>query len=112
MANLPNTTANSANNAVLDLLRATYKTLFIPVVLAGREIGMAEGTTRNLLTEEKFPLPTTTRGTRRYVTIFDLADYVSRKSPALSSLPSAAASKPSKRGPRFKKDRMDEQGRA
>lgn len=108
------TTANSATNAVLDLLRATYKTLFIPVVEAGREIGMAEGTTRNLLTEEKFPLPTTTRGTRRYVTIFDLADYVSRKSPALSSLPSAAASasKPSKRGPRFKKDRMEEQGRA
>lgn len=101
MAHLPNTTANSAN-AVLDLLRATYKTLFIPVVEAGREIGMAEGTTRNLLTEGKFPLPTTTRGVRRYVTIFDLADYVARKSPSLSSLPNL----PAKRGPRFKSDRI------
>lgn len=107
---MPKTTANPAYNEVLELLRATYKTLLIPVVDAGREIGLAEGTTRNMLTEERFPLPTRTVGVKRFVAIFVLAEYVAHNS--FSSAIHSVASKPAKRGPRFKKDRMAEQGRA
>lgn len=108
---MPKTTANPAYNEVLDLLRATYKTLLIPVVDAGREIGLAEGTTRNMLTEERFPLPTRTVGVKRFVAIFVLADYVAHNSLS-SAVHHSVASKPAKRGPRFKKDRLAEQGRA
>ncbi len=48
----------TSTNAVLEILRATYKTLYISAVSAGQEIGIAQGTTRNMLTEGRFPLPT------------------------------------------------------
>lgn len=102
------TTASSISNA-LDILRATYKTIYIPVVDAGREIGLAASSTRNMLSEDRFPIPTTKIGAKRVVSIFVLADFVSRQSP-LS--PSSPVSKPAKRGPRFKKDRLADQGRA
>jgi len=47
---MPNKTATLANNSVLDILRATYQTIFISAVDAGKEIGIAPGTTRNMLT--------------------------------------------------------------
>lgn len=106
---MPTTTASLASNAVLDVLRATYKTIYIPVVDAGREIGLAASSTRNMLSEGRFPIPTTKIGVKRVVSIFVLADFVTRQSPLSSSSP---VSKPAKRGPRFKKDRLAEQGRA
>lgn len=101
---MPTITANSASNAVLDVLRATYKTIYIPYVDAGRELGLAPSTSRNRYAKGLFPIPTIKIGGHRVVSIFDLADYVCQKSPSVS--------KPTKRGPRFKKDRLAEQGRA
>jgi hypothetical protein len=98
---MPTITANSASNAVLDVLRATYKTIYIPFVDAGREIGLAKSSSRNMLYEGRFPLPTIKIGVRRMVSIFALAEFLTQQSP-----------KPAKRGPRFKKDRLAEQGRA
>lgn len=96
---------SSTSNAVLDVLRATYKTIYIPVVDAGREIGLAESSTRNMLSEGRFPIPTVKIGVKRVVSIFVLADFVIRQSDLVS--------KPAKRGPPFKKDRLAErQGRA
>lgn len=96
-------------NPVLDELRATYKTLFITPVAAGKELGFAEKTTRNMMTQGRFPLQTEPVGSRPMVSIFVLADFVARRS-ALPVRPDDR--KPAKRGPRFKKDRLAEQGRA
>lgn len=96
---MPNSTANLAINEVLDFLRVTHHTVFIPAVVAGKEIGLAEKTTRNMLSEGRFPLRTVKVGAKRLVSIFVLADFVARQSLLLSSLPP-------KRGPRFKKDRL------
>lgn len=96
---------SSTSNAVLNVLRATYKTIYIPVVDAGREIGLAESSTRNMVSKGRFPIPTTKIGVKRVVSIFVLADFVTRQS--------GLESKPAKRGPRFKKDRLaEQQGRA
>ena len=67
-------------NPVLDELRATYKTFFITPVAAGKELGFAEKTTRNMMTQGRFPLTTEPVGSRLMVSIFVLADYVARRS--------------------------------
>ncbi len=105
---MPKVTANSANNTILDILRATYQTIFISAVDAGKEIGIAPGTTRNMLTEGRFPLPTLKIGVKRVVSIFVLADFVMQRSQLASStiLPVQ-----NKRGARTKAVRMQEQGR-
>jgi hypothetical protein len=104
-----NKTTTLANNSVLDILRATYQTIFISAIDAGKEIGIAPGTTRNMLTEGRFPLPTQKIGVKRVVSIFVLADFVMQRSQIASStiLPVQ-----NKRGARAKAVRMQEQGRA
>ena len=104
------TSANSASNAVLDILRATYKTVFIPAIDAGREIGYAEKTTRNLVSEGRFPLKTEKIGAKRMVSIFVLAQYVSERSNLGQT--SAVVRTPARKGARTKAERMRAQGRA
>src|ERR1017187_8137249 len=106
---MPRTTANSFSNTVLDVLRATYKTVFIPAIDAGREIGFAEKTTRNMLSEGRFPIPTEKIGAKRVVSIFVLADFVMQRSHiAPSIMPPVRARK----GARTKAERIRAQGRA
>lgn len=71
-------------NPVLDILRATYQSIFIPAVDAGREIGFADKTTRNMLSESRFPIPTTKICGKRVVSIFVLADYITQQSQHIS----------------------------
>ena len=61
---------------VLELLRRTYGTVLIPAVLAGKEIGLAEKTTRNMLCEGRFPLSTRKVSSKCVVSIFTLAAYL------------------------------------
>ena len=103
-----NKTAALANNSALDILRATYQTIFISAVDAGKEIGIAPGTTRNMLTEGRFPLPTQKIGVKRVVSIFVLADFVMQRSQTISStIPPVQARK----GRPPKSERMRVQGR-
>jgi predicted DNA-binding transcriptional regulator AlpA len=62
------------------VIQETYQTMFISVVDAGREIGYAEKTTRNLLSEGRFPLPTEKIGAKRVVSSYDLAKFVIKRS--------------------------------
>ena len=76
------------------------------LLMLAERFGLAESSTRNMVSEGRFPIPTTKIGVKRVVSIFVLADFVIRQSPL--SLPP----KPPKRGPRFKKDRLADQGTA
>ena len=75
---------NVTSNPVLDILRATYQSIFIPAVNAGREIGFADKTTRNMLSESRFPIPTAKICGKRVVSIFVLADYIIQQSQHIS----------------------------
>lgn len=99
---MSNTTNTTAYATVLEILRATYQTIYISAVNAGKEIGIAPGTTRNMLTEGKFPIPTLKIGRKRVVSILVLADIVVQR----SQLPVQA-----RKGARNKAERMKEQGR-
>ena len=92
----------SKTTNVLEILRATYQTIYISATDAGKEIGMAPGTTRNMLTEGRFPIPTLKIGAKRVVSIFVLADFVMQR----SQLPVNV-----RKGARTKAQRMKEQGR-
>lgn len=106
---MPKAATNFPGNAVLDILRATYKTVFIPAIDAGREIGFAEKTTRNMLSEGRFPIPTEKIGAKRVVSIFVLADFVMQRSGiSLSAMPPARK----RRGAPTKPERMRTQGKA
>ena len=100
---------NFSGSAVLDVLRATYKTVFIPAIDAGREIGFAEKTTRNMLSEGRFPIPTEKIGAKRVVSIFVLADFVMQRS---HISPSVMPQERARKGARTKAERMRAQGRA
>lgn len=77
MSIMTNATATAIATAImLDFLRATYKAVLIPAVDAGREIGYANQTTMNMLSEERFPMPTIKMGGKRVVSIFVLADFL------------------------------------
>ncbi len=96
-------------SVVLDVLRATYKTVFIPAIDAGREIGFAEKTTRNMLSEGRFPLPTEKIGAKRVVSIFVLADFVTKLS---GMTPPITQPMPRRKGARTKSERLRAQGKA
>ena len=87
------------NETVLEILRSTYKTIYISAVDAGKEIGIAPGTTRNMLTQERFPLKTLKIGVKRVVSIVELADFVNKRSQTPLQV---------KRGPRTKKERIEQ----
>lgn len=89
------------NETVLEILRATYKTIYISATDAGKEIGIAPGTTRNMLTEGRFPLQTLKIGAKRVVSIFVLADFVMGRQ---------QLSAQARRGARTKAERLKEQG--
>lgn len=56
-----------ADATVLEILPATYQTIYINAINAGKEIGMAPGTTRNMLTECRFLIPTLKIGAKECV---------------------------------------------
>lgn len=99
---MSNTTNTTAYATVLEILRATYQTIYISAVNAGKEIGIAPGTTRNMLTEGRFPIPTLKIGRKRVVSILVLADLVVQR----SQLPVQV-----RKGARTKAERFKEQGR-
>lgn len=105
----PRAASTFSSNAVLDVLRATYKAVFIPAIDAGREIGLAEQTTRNLLSKGIFPIPTEKIGAKRVVSIFVLADFVTQRS---HIAPSAIPTPRVRRGAPTKAERIRAQGRA
>lgn len=106
---MPKAATHFPGNAVLDVLRATYKTVFIPAIDAGREIGFAEKTTRNMLSEGRFPLPTEKIGAKRVVSIFVLADFVMQRSGMSQPVMSAARTR---KGAPTKPERMRARGSA
>ena len=93
---------SQTTNTVLEILRATYNTLYISAVNAGEEIGIAPGTTRNMITEGRFLLPTKKIGAKRVVSIFVLADFVMQRSQSLQQ--------PARKGARTKAERLKVQG--
>ena len=104
---MPKALTNISSSVVLDVLRSTYKTVFIPAIDAGREIGLAEQTTRNLLSKGQFPILTLKIRGKRVVSIFVLADFVMQQ----SDIPQAAIQPPKvKRGAPTKSERMRVQG--
>lgn len=106
---IPKAATAFSGSAVLEILRATYKTVFIPAIDAGREIGFAEKTTRNMLSEGRFPIPTEKIGAKRVVSIFVLADFVMQRSRIAPSVMSPVRVR---KGARTKAERMRAQGRA
>lgn len=50
--------------------------LLIPFAAAARAAGFKEQTARNLQAEEKFPIRSEKRGSRRFVHVNDLANYI------------------------------------
>lgn len=95
-----------SKNTLIEILRATYGTVYISATAAGLEIGLAEKTTRNMLSEGRFPLKTKKISNKRVVSIFDLAAFHESG----SDLPEFPAEK--RRGPRTKKEHIEDQGRA
>jgi hypothetical protein len=96
------------SSTVLDLLRSTYKTVFIPAIDAGKEIGFADKTTRNMLSEGRFPLPTEKIGAKRVVSIFVLADFIMNRS---NISPSTTTPARVRKGAPTKAERLKRQGR-
>ena len=101
-------TSHFQSSAVLDLLRSTYKTVFIPAIDAGKEIGFADKTTRNMLSEGRFPLPTEKIGAKRVVSIFVLADFIMNRSNISPSITPPARVR---KGAPTKAERLKAQGR-
>lgn len=97
---------SNVSTSVLQMLRATYKTINISATAAGLEIGLAEKTTRNMVSEGRFPIKTKKVSTKRVVSIFDLAEYLEGSVRELASKPIK------KKGARTKKDRLEGKGRA
>lgn len=93
---------SQTTNTVLEILRATYNTLYISAVNAGEEIGIAPGTTRNMITEGRFPLPTKKIGAKRVASIFVLAEFVMQRS--------QSSQLPARKGARTKAERLKAQG--
>lgn len=93
---------SQTTSTVLEILRSTYNTLYISAVNAGQEIGIAPGTTRNMITEGRFPLPTKKIGAKRVVSIFVLAEFVVQRSQAIQQ--------PARKGARTKAERLKAQG--
>jgi hypothetical protein len=50
--------------------------VLIPFIEAAAQIGYAAQSARNLLAAEKFPVETIMRGSRRFVHVADLAEYI------------------------------------
>jgi hypothetical protein len=53
--------------------------ILIPFTAAAKVAGFAEQTARNLDAQKKFPIRTQKRGTRRFIHVNDLADYIDLK---------------------------------
>jgi hypothetical protein len=90
-------------SSTLQILLARFNgQILIPLVRAAESVGIPQQTARNQLTAGKFPIPTVEIGSRRFIHIQDLANFVeSLRQPR------------QKRGARTKKERIEAQaGRA
>ena len=66
-------------NSTIQILLARFNgQVLIPFTEAGKSIGIAGQSSRNMLFKHTFPVPTVLRGSRRYVHISDLAEYVDK----------------------------------
>lgn len=89
-------------SSTLQILLARFNgQVLIPFAPASESVGIPQQTARNKLVEGKFPVPTVLMGSRRFIHIQDLANFVD----SLRGEP-----KP-RRGARTKKERIEAQGR-
>jgi Pyocin activator protein PrtN len=64
-------------SATLQILLARFNgQVLIPFILAAESVGIAQQTARNQLVSGKFPIKTILVGSRRFIHILDLAEYV------------------------------------
>lgn len=85
-------------SSTLQILLARFNgQVLIPLAAASESVGIPEQTARNRLAGGNFPIRTVLNGSRRFIHVADLADYV-------ESL-RAQSSKP-KRGPRTKASKL------
>lgn len=84
---------SATNNSTLQILLARFSgQILIPFASAAECAGFKQQTARNLLSAKKFPISSVLNGSRRFIHISDLANYVE----SLRSPP------PKKRGPKTK----------
>lgn len=63
--------------STLQILLAQFNgQVLIPLVKASTSVGIPEQTARNRLASGNFPIPTILNGSRRFIHVTDLADYV------------------------------------
>lgn len=68
---------NQAISPTLQILLARFHgQVLIPFAPASESVGIPEQTARNMLSRGKYPLKTVTIGSRRFIHISDLADFV------------------------------------
>lgn len=64
-------------SSTLQILLARFNgQVLIPFIPASESIGISEQTARNRLSEGTYPVRTVTNGSRRFIHISDLADFV------------------------------------
>lgn len=64
-------------SSTLQILLARFDgQVLIPFASASKSVGIPEQTARNRLVSGNFPIPTVLNGSRRFVHVADLADYV------------------------------------
>lgn len=64
-------------SSTLQILLARFDgQVLIPFASASKSVGISEQTARNRLVSGNFPIPTVLNGSRRFVHVADLADYV------------------------------------
>lgn len=86
-------------NSTLAILMARFGgKVLIPFAHASESVGIPEQTARNRLAGGNFPIRTILNGSRRFIYVADLADYV-------ESL-RAQSPKPKQRGPRTKASKL------
>lgn len=64
-------------NTTIEILLARFNgQVLIPFASASKSVGIPEQTARNRLVSGNFPIPTVLNGSRRFIHISDLANYV------------------------------------
>lgn len=64
-------------NTTIEILLARFNgQVLIPFALASRSVGIPEQTARNRLVSGNFPIATVLQGSRRFIHVLDLANYV------------------------------------
>jgi hypothetical protein len=93
-------------SSTLQILLARFNgQVLIPFVPASESVGIPAQTARNKLSSGTYPIPTVMNGSRRFIHISDLADFV-------ESRRVYPPEQTRKKGARTKAERIKEQGRA